>query len=94
MELQVTRQSMNRTITVRQIFTYEDLEQLKHSSLLTLSSLASAKALGLLTSRGQPTDLLRSVVATMALGDNYSHTFTFVRNEGPTQLELPKKRTI
>jgi hypothetical protein len=66
-----------KEVHVTLVLQESELHLLSNPQLLSKSSALNAQAMGLLTQKGKPTDLLRQVVATMQLGDTFTHNLTF-----------------
>jgi hypothetical protein len=77
MQTTVVKKRNNKEVHVTLKLSENELHLLSNPQLLSKSSVLNAQAMGLLTPKRKPTDLLRQVVATMQLGDTFSHTLVF-----------------
>jgi hypothetical protein len=91
MKTTVCKKTHLKEVHVTLVIQESELGLLSNPQLLSKSSALNAEAMGLLTSKGKPTDLLRQVVATMALGDKFEHELTFVSLAGSPARNAPTK---
>lgn len=91
MKTTVCKKKHLKEVHVTLVIQESELGLLSNPQLLSKSSALNAEAMGLLTSKGKPTDLLRQVVATMALGDKFEHELTFVSLSGSPARPAPTK---
>lgn len=90
MQTSVVKKRNAKEVHVTLKFSENELHLLSNPQLLSKSSSLNAQAMGLLTPKGKPTDLLRQIVATMALGDTFSHNLEFKPFMVETREEVKK----
>lgn len=91
MKINIKRHERLGNVTVTLTISDDELESLSHVPLLSPRSKDNAKAFGLLNQKGGATDLLRTTVGTLALGDSYESEVKIVRELGEPLLPTKGK---